>query len=186
MRSSWLRISLTRPLCSRASSGAEIWPVASSSTGDFRVWVFLANNLTKLIARHETNPTFKNQALEDAIALRRLDFVELLVETGRRSLRSTLPRFANLGVEAHRLFLDRGADRAKDSPVEVGFRARVRTALRAFLDCRQMHPEANIETSTRATSQIGGKPSEADPASQWWGATQGTSPWVTTATTAWR
>ncbi len=55
MRSSALGISLTRPWCRRASSAAEMWPVASSLTADFRTGDFLANHLIELIARHETN-----------------------------------------------------------------------------------------------------------------------------------
>ena len=44
-RSSALGISFTRPCCWSASSAAETWPVASSSTADFRAGSFLANDL---------------------------------------------------------------------------------------------------------------------------------------------
>jgi|SRR5580698_1348945 hypothetical protein len=39
-------------------------------------------SLVDLIARHERNQASKNAALADSVSLRRLDFVELLVENG--------------------------------------------------------------------------------------------------------
>jgi hypothetical protein len=40
------------------------------------------HSLVELIAKHEGDQASKNAALADAVALRRLDFVELLVENG--------------------------------------------------------------------------------------------------------
>jgi hypothetical protein len=40
------------------------------------------HSLVELIARHETNQSSKNAALADSVSLRRMDFVESLVENG--------------------------------------------------------------------------------------------------------
>jgi hypothetical protein len=40
-----------------------------------------------------------------------------------------------------RFFLDHGADFISDSPFAEAFRARIRTALRPFIECKQKHPE---------------------------------------------
>jgi hypothetical protein len=40
------------------------------------------HSLIALIAKHETNQSSKNAALADAVSLRRLDFIQLLVENG--------------------------------------------------------------------------------------------------------
>ena len=100
------------------------------------------HSLVELIARHDSNKASKNAALEGAISLRRLDLVELLVENGAQI--TSVP-FADVLLtwepKLIRFFLDHGADPVKDSPFAVAFGAKVRTALRAFLDCKQMHPE---------------------------------------------
>lgn len=100
------------------------------------------HSLIELIARHETVQASKNAALEDAVSIRRLDFAELLVENGAQI--AAVP-FADVLLTWEpnliRFFLDRGADPIKDNPFAVAFGAKVRTALRAFLDCKRMHPE---------------------------------------------
>src|SRR5579872_4322592 len=40
------------------------------------------HSLVELIARHDPNHASKNAALADSVSLRRLDFVELLVQNG--------------------------------------------------------------------------------------------------------
>ena len=100
------------------------------------------HSLVELISRHESHQASKNAALENAISLRRTDLVELLVENGAQI--TSVP-FADVLLtwqpKLIRFFLDHGADPVSDSPFAVAFGAKVRTALRAFLDCKQIHPE---------------------------------------------
>lgn len=100
------------------------------------------HSLVELIAKHEGDQASKNAALADAVALRRLDFVELLLEHGAEI--TSVP-FADVLLtwepKLMRFFLDHRADPIKGSPFAVAFGAKVRTALRAFLECKRMHPE---------------------------------------------
>src|SRR5580692_3496226 len=43
------------------------------------------HSLVELIAKHEHSQSSKDSALADAVSLKRLDFVELLVENGART-----------------------------------------------------------------------------------------------------
>ena len=100
------------------------------------------HSLVELIAKHERSQSSKNAALEDAVSLRRLDLIELLVANGAEItsvpladvLLSWEPRIIHF-------FLDHGADPITGSPFAVAFGAKVRTALRPFLECRRAHPE---------------------------------------------
>jgi ankyrin repeat protein len=100
------------------------------------------HSLVELIAKHETNQATKNTALEDAVALKRLDLAELLIKKGAEV--TSVP-FSEVLLTWDptliRFFLDRGADPVTDRPFAVAFGAKVRTALRPFLECKQMHPE---------------------------------------------
>ena|SRR5437762_10343470 len=95
-----------------------------------------------LIAKHEGDQASKNATLADAVALRRTDFVELLLEHGAEI--TSVP-FADVLLawepKLIRFFLDHRADPIKGSPFAVAFGAKVRTALRAFLECKRMHHE---------------------------------------------
>jgi hypothetical protein len=76
------------------------------------------------------------------VSLRRLDFVQLLVENGAETssvplsnvLLSWEPKFI-------RFFLNHDADPVTGSPFAVAFGAKVRTALRPFLEYRKAHPQ---------------------------------------------
>jgi hypothetical protein len=100
------------------------------------------DSLVELIGKHERDQVSKNAALGDAVALRRLDLVELLLEDGAEI--TSVP-FADVLLtwdpKLMRFFFDHSADPIKGSPFVVAFGAKVRTALRAFLECKRMHPE---------------------------------------------
>lgn len=100
------------------------------------------HSLVELIAKHDASQSAKNAALADAVELRRLDLVDLLVSAGAEV--ASVPFAEVLFTWEPKLihfFLDHGADIITDRPFAAAFGARVRTALRAFLDCRQQHPE---------------------------------------------
>jgi hypothetical protein len=100
------------------------------------------HSMVELIARHETNESSKNAALADSVSLRRLDFVELLVQNGAEV--TSIPLVDVLLTWEPRLmrfFLERGADAIKDSPFATVFGAKVRTAIRAFIEYKQAHPD---------------------------------------------
>jgi ankyrin repeat protein len=100
------------------------------------------HSLVELIAKHGPDQCAKNAALADAVQVRRLDLVELLVSAGAEI--AFVP-FADVlftwDPKLIQFFLDHGADVITDCPFAAAFGERVRTALRAFLDCRQKHPE---------------------------------------------
>src|SRR5690349_21547345 len=80
------------------------------------------HSLIELIAKHENNQSSKNAALADAVSLRRLDFVQLLVEGGA-DVKSA--PFADVLLEWNpeitRFFLEHGADPVEGSPFAVAF-----------------------------------------------------------------
>jgi hypothetical protein len=100
------------------------------------------HSLVELIAKHEKNESAKNAALNDAVSLRRLDLIELLLANGAEiqsvDLADVLltwePRLIHF-------FLERGADVIKGRPFAVAFGAKIRTALRPFVEYRKTHPE---------------------------------------------
>jgi hypothetical protein len=100
------------------------------------------HSLAELIAKNERSQSSKDAALADAVSLKRFDFVELLVENGARI--NAIP-FADVLLTWEptliRFFLERGADPTKDNPFAIAFGARVRTALRPFIEFKQAHPE---------------------------------------------
>jgi hypothetical protein len=100
------------------------------------------HSLVELIARHVTNQASKNAALADSVSIRRLDFVDLLVENGAEI--TSVPLHDVLLTWEPRLmrfFLDRGADPIADFPFAFAFGAKVRTAIRAFIEFKQSHPD---------------------------------------------
>jgi hypothetical protein len=100
------------------------------------------HSLVELIAKHETSQSAKDAALGEAVSSRRLDFVELLLGDGANietvSLADVLLTW---DPQLIRFFLDHGADPLSDRPFAIAFGARVRTALRPFIDYRRAHPE---------------------------------------------
>jgi hypothetical protein len=100
------------------------------------------HSLVELIVKHDSSQSSKDAALADAVSLKRLDFVELLIENGARI--DAIP-FADVLLTWDptliRFFLEHGADPIKDNPFAIAFGAKVRTALRPFLEFKEAHPE---------------------------------------------
>ena len=92
------------------------------------------HSLIELIAKNENNQPSKNAALADAVSLRKLDFVQLLVENGAEV--TSVP-FADVLLEWNpqivRFFLEHGADAVEGSPFAVAFREKIRRALGVFV-----------------------------------------------------
>jgi hypothetical protein len=104
------------------------------------------HSLIELIAKHETNQSAKAAALADAVSSRRLDLVEVLLANGT-DIKSVPLADVLLTWEPRliRFFLDHGADALEGRPFAVAFGARIRTALRPFVDYRQAHPELAVQ-----------------------------------------
>jgi len=109
------------------------------------------HSLVELIAMHESSQPSKNAALADTVSMRRLDLVQLLFGNGA-DIKSVPLADVLLGWEPKiiRFFLDHGADAVTGSPFAIAFGARVRTALRPFIEYRQAHPEI----ATKLNSQL--------------------------------
>src|SRR6202162_2175563 len=100
------------------------------------------HSLVELLARSDIGQKAKNEALADAVSKRHLEFVQLLFRHGAEI--STVP-FSHVLLSWDptliRFFLDHGADFISGSPFAEAFGARIRTALRPFIECKQKHPE---------------------------------------------
>ncbi len=101
------------------------------------------HSLVELIAKHEASQSAKNAALGEAVSLRRLDLVELLLANGT-DIKSVPLTDVLLTWEPSliRFFLEHGADPIEGRPFTEAFGAKVRTAPRPF--CR-------IQTGTSGT-----------------------------------
>jgi hypothetical protein len=95
-----------------------------------------------LLARNETNQKVKNDALAEATKLRNLELVKLLLAHGAEingvSLADVLLTWEPALI---RLFLDGGADVVTGFPFTEAFGAKVRTALRPYIEYKKSHPE---------------------------------------------
>ena len=113
------------------------------------------HSLVELIAKHERSQSSTNGALAGAVSLRRLDLVELLLRNGA-DIQSLSLADALLTWEPKiiRFLLDQGADVITGSPFAVAFGAKVRTALRPFVECKQAHPELAGELQKQADSAL--------------------------------
>jgi ankyrin repeat protein len=109
------------------------------------------HSLIELVAKHEKNQSSKNAALADAVSLRRLDFIELLVENGAE-VKSVPLSDVLLEWNPHifRFFLERGADPVEGSPFAVAFSNKVRTALGPFLELKRSRPELSAALQEQA------------------------------------
>jgi ankyrin repeat protein len=100
------------------------------------------HSLIELIARNEPSQSAKDAALGLAVSSRRLDIVELLLVNGADikavPLVDVLLTWEPVLI---RFFLDHGADPVNGRPFAEAFGAKVRTALRAFIDYKRAHPE---------------------------------------------
>ena len=100
------------------------------------------HSLVQLIAKNEAGQSAKDAALVAAVPSCRLDLVELLLASGADI--KSVPFVDVLLTWEPRLiqfFLDHGADPVAERPFAEAFRAKVRTALRPFIEYRQAHPE---------------------------------------------
>ena len=104
------------------------------------------HSLIALIAKHENNQLAKDAALGNAVSLRRLDLVELLLANGA-DIKAVRLADVLLTWEPKLIsfFIDHGADPLEGRPFAEAFGARVRTALRPFLDYKRTHPELAIQ-----------------------------------------
>lgn len=100
------------------------------------------HSLVELIAKHEASQSAKDAALVDAVSTRRLDLVELLLANGA-DIKSVPLADVLLTWEPKliQFFLDHGADPAAGRPFAEAFGAKVRTALRPFVEYKRAHPE---------------------------------------------
>ena len=91
------------------------------------------HSLIELIAKHEKNQSSKNAVLADAVSLRRLDFIQLLVANGAE-VRSVPLSDVLLEWNPHifRFFLERGADPVEGSPFAVAFQQQGQNCARPF------------------------------------------------------
>jgi hypothetical protein len=100
------------------------------------------HSLVELIAKHETNQSAKDAALADAASSRRLDLVELLLGNGADI---KVVRLADVLLtwepKLISFFIDHGADPLGGRPFAEAFGAKVRTALRPFLNYKRAHPD---------------------------------------------
>ena len=100
------------------------------------------HSLVELIAKHEAGQSAKNTALADAVSSRRLDLAELLLANGA-DVKSVPLADVLLTWEPQviQFFLDHGADSVTGRPFADAFGAKVRTALRPFVEYKRAHPE---------------------------------------------
>jgi hypothetical protein len=109
------------------------------------------HSLIEFIAKHADNQSSKNAALADAVSLRRLDFIQLLVENGADA--KSVP-FADVLLEWNphifRFFLERGADPVEGSPFAVAFSHKIRTALGPFVELKRSRPDLSAALHEQA------------------------------------
>ena len=109
------------------------------------------HSLVELLVRNETSQEVKNEAFQQAVSLKRLDIIELLISHGAEI--SSVPFIEVLQVwepKIIRYFLDHGADFITDSPFALAFRVKIRTALRPWRECKQKHPNLGLQLQEQA------------------------------------
>jgi len=104
------------------------------------------HSLVELIAKRDNSQSSKNTALGKAVSSRRLDLVEVLLVNGA-DIKSVPLVDVLLAWEPKTIhfFLDHGADPINGRPFAEAFGAKVRTALRAFVEYRRAHPELALQ-----------------------------------------
>ena len=100
------------------------------------------HSIVELIAKHEASQSAKDAALGDAVSVRRLDLVESLLANGADTKSIPLADvLLTWEPTLIRFFLDHGANPIEGRPFAEAFGARVRTALRPFVEYKRAHPE---------------------------------------------
>ncbi len=100
------------------------------------------HSLVELAAKNEPSEESKTAALSLAVSAKRMDLIELLCANGADP--KTVPLDTVLfewDPTLIRFFLDHGADPIEGRPFAEAFRGKIRTALRAFVECKKAHPE---------------------------------------------
>ena len=109
------------------------------------------HSLVELLVRNEPSQEIKNRALRKAVALKRLDFVELLVSNG-----AEIPSVPFIEVlhawdpNIIRYFLDHGADFLTGYPFAFAFGEKIRTALGPWKECKQKYPHLGAQLQEQA------------------------------------
>jgi hypothetical protein len=109
------------------------------------------HSLVELLVRNEASQEIKNRALRKAVALKRLDFVELLVLNGAEI--ASVPFIDVLYAwdpKIIRYFLDRGTDFLTGYPFAVAFGEKIRTALGPWKECKQKYPHLAAQLQEQA------------------------------------
>lgn len=109
------------------------------------------HSLVELLVRNDVGQQAKNDALTDAVSKRNLEFVELLLNHGAQI--SSVPFshvLLNWDPTLIRFFLDRGADFISGAPFAEAFTAKIRTALRPFMECKRNYPQFAHELQAQA------------------------------------
>jgi hypothetical protein len=113
------------------------------------------HSLVLLLARNDVGQAAKDDALSTAVSVGNLEFVELLVKHGVDL--SSVPFsevLLNWKPSVIQFFLDRGADFVTNRPFTKAFVARIRTALRPYLECKRNHPELAKELQRQADAAL--------------------------------
>jgi len=109
------------------------------------------HSLVDLLIRHEPNQEIKNRALRQAVVLKRLDFVELLVSNGADI--SSVPFIEVLDAwnpNIIRYFLGHGADFITGSPFAIAFGEKIRTAIGPWRECMEKYPHLASQLQEQA------------------------------------
>ena len=100
------------------------------------------HSLVELLVRHEHCQMAKNRVLLEAVNLRRVDLVQLLISHGAEVRSVPLADvLLTWDPEMIRYFLDNGADVVTGAPFAVAFREKIRTALRPFVEYKKTHAD---------------------------------------------
>lgn len=113
------------------------------------------HSLVELLARNESRPEHSDRALSAALAKKRLDLIEVLVEGGARIQAIPLEDvLLTWDRSIMWFFLDRGADVLTGNPFAMAFREKVQMALRPFVEYRKAHPEMADALQAQADSAL--------------------------------
>jgi hypothetical protein len=101
------------------------------------------HSMIVLLVRNEPCREVKNRALARAVEKRKPELAKLLVDHGAdTSIVPFIDVLRTWDADLTRFFLQRSTDFLNEQPFAVAFSERVRSALRAFKECVEAHPEA--------------------------------------------
>jgi hypothetical protein len=109
------------------------------------------HSLVELIAKQDQDQPPKNAALRLAVVNRRIDLVQLLFAHGAEiSAVPLVDVLVSWDPKIIRFFVENGADLITGSPFAEAFGARVRTAIRPFLECQERYPHLSAQLQEQA------------------------------------